>query len=186
VPTYDYLKNWVKPNHCISAAWDDWYSAGVGKSRDSDTLERANFDAMLAKLAALPEVEVKVPSNRYDDSLIEGTGLVVVRENHWAVGWIEWIAIHETNTAALEVANAVKAAMEDYPVIDESLWSDYEDNDCCLTWQNCYDERERVKYLRDHVSPEWRKGKYRELRAAVKGSWYDAANLLPYPSDLIA
>ncbi len=186
---YENISKWTRPDSYMGATWKDWYSAGVGQSRDSDALERANFAAMLKALERLPEVEVMVPSNRYDDSMIEGTGLVVVRESHWAVGWLEWIAIHESNVAALELADKIMAKVTDYPVIDEELWSEYEDEDYRQTWENCYSESERAEYLRKHVSrvyPFPGETAYRMLRRAVKGDWSYAANLLPCPSDLIA
>lgn len=181
---YEHISKWTRPQCYMGATWDNWYSAGVGQSRDSNALERANFAAMLKQLKALPEVEVMVPSNRYDDSMIEGTGLVVVRESHWAVGWIEWIAIHESNTAALELADKIMAKLTDYPVIDEELWSEYENEDCRQTWETCFDAKERLDYFRRHSHTS--NGLMSMLKAIRRGDWYEAANMLHCPSDLIA
>ena len=71
-----------------SAEWHSYYSAGVGQSRDSDCLEQSNFAAMLASLGG------------------ESETVLVVRESHWAVGWVEWIAIHEADEKALAIADA--------------------------------------------------------------------------------
>lgn len=181
MPSNEYanLNRWTMPRDYFGAQWPDYYSAGVGKSRDSGALERANFQAMFKQLEPLDTGETP-----------DGDVTVrVVRENHWAVGWVEWIAIHESNTAALSTADAIMGKLADYPVIDDELFSSIEDEDCRETWQNCYDAKERAQYLRAHVRsvyPDRCKSAYSRLRAAVKGDWYAAANLLPCPSDLIS
>lgn len=172
------LKRWTTPSNYFGASWPEYFSAGVGQSRDSSAIERANFSAMLKALGG---------ETGEDDNGI--SGVVVVRESHWAVGWVEWIAIHESNSTALEIASEIQANLENYPIIDESLFSEYEDEECRETWQNCYDAQERAEYLRRHIGkvyPMSGETAYTMLRAAVKGSWYHAANLLPCPSDLIA
>ena len=35
----------------------------------------------------------------------ESETVIVVRESHWAVGWVEWIKIHELDTTALAIAD---------------------------------------------------------------------------------
>lgn len=168
---YDHITKWTHPQCYAGATWEDYYSAGVGQSRDSDALERANFQAMRALLKACPEVEVG------DECSVQ-----VVRESHWAVGWVEWIAIHESDAVALAVADKAKGKLEDYPVLNEELWSQFEDEECCAMWEGM-DASERIQYFRkrSHTVSDWR-----SLMAAMRGSWYDAANMLHCPSDLIA
>lgn len=168
---YKNIKRWRRPSNYAGAEWYDYYSAGVGQSRDSDALERANFDAMLAGLGG------------------ETDTVIVVRESHWAVGWVEWLAIHETDEEGLATADRIQKRLQDYPVIDEDLWSHYENEECREVWESCYSPRERAEYLRQHIDavyPYPEPTVYRMLRAAVKGSWYHAAQMLPSPSDLIA
>lgn len=173
---YPHLERWTLPAYYIGAHWDGWYGAGVGQSRDSDALERANFDAMRKALEALPEVEVAEDGGM--------ASVQIVRESHWACGWVEWIAIHETNVRALELAESIMARLEDYPVIDEDLWSQYEDEDCRATWENCYDAKERLAYFRRHGHTS--NGLASMLKAIRRGDWYEAANMLHCPSDLIS
>ena len=47
--------------------------------------------------------------------------MIVVQESHWAVGWVERIAIHESDAAT---ADWPKAKLADYPVLDEMDWSE--------------------------------------------------------------
>ena len=82
--TENTLTRWTRPQCYVGATWEDYFQSGVGQSRDSDALERANFDAMKAALAAIP-----TPADWPHDF----APWQVVSENHWAVGWVEWIAI---------------------------------------------------------------------------------------------
>lgn len=95
------LKRWTMPDHYAGAVWPGYFSSGVGLSRDSDALERSNFECMLKALGG------------------ESETVIVVREGHWAVGWVEWIAIHQDDGKALAIADDIKRGLEDYPVIDE-------------------------------------------------------------------
>lgn len=42
-----------------------------------------------------------------------------VSENHWACGWVEWIAIHPSNTRAVECAKQICRALDNYPILNE-------------------------------------------------------------------
>lgn len=170
---YKHIKRWTMPKYYAGKIWPDYYSSGVGQSRDSSALDRANFDAMWKRISALPEMDGDGESSRR-----------IVREGHWAVGWVEWIAIHESDTAALDLADSIMGKMEDYPVIDEELWSEYENEECRETWENCYDPTERVDYFRRH---SYTCTAMADLFAAIRGGdWGAAASMLHCPSDLIA
>lgn len=133
--TPKYLKRWQKPDHYAGASWPDYYSSGVGRSRDSDDLEESNFHVMLKDLGGEDDPNV-----------------IVVRESHWAVGWVEWIAIREDNDKALAIADRNVERMESYPVLDENDWSEREQESAELVWADCYGYRERCKYIREHRS----------------------------------
>jgi len=128
----DYLKRWSLPRFYFGAEWPDYFSAGVGQSRDSDALERSNFRRMLELLNGETET------------------VIVVRESHWAVGWIEWIAIHQSDSKALEIADDIKRQLEDYPVVDETDWSELEQQDADDLWRDCYTPENRIAYIRKH------------------------------------
>ena len=157
------LERWKMPRDYFGAEWPEYYSSGVGRSRDSDCLEESNFTSMLAELGG------------------ESDTVQVVRESHWAVGWVEWIAIHESDEKSLRAADAMQERLEDYPILDEDDFSSREWEECERVWSDVYSERERVRYLREERCTE----DFRALRAAVGGDWGAAANLLPSPSDLI-
>lgn len=180
--TPDNLNRWTRPDSYIGNTWYDYFGSVCGRSRDSDALERSNFQAMLKALGFdgedTPDDCPTIPGS--DD---EPTRLIV-RENHWAVGWVEWIAIHESDEAGLKIADAIIEAKNDYPIIDEELFSEIEDEDCNETWVNCFDPKERFTYLREHgvtIDSDNRP----DVAKAVAGEWGYAANLLPNPSDLL-
>ncbi|MEQ9416641.1 MAG: hypothetical protein RJQ08_03760 [Salinisphaeraceae bacterium] len=126
------LARWTRPDHYAGAEWPEYFSSGVGRSRDSDALERSNFDCMLRELGG------------------ESETVRVIHEGHWAVGWIEWIAIHESDAKSLEVADSIRAALDDYPVVDESHFSETEMEEANEVWAQCYCPGERIDYMRRH------------------------------------
>lgn len=155
------LKRWEHPADYFGAVWPDYYSAGVGQSRDSDVLERANFVAMLKALGG------------------ESDTVIVVRELHWAVGWVEWIAIHADDDKALTLADEIKGDLDDYPIVDESLFSEMEMEEANEVWANCYDAADRIRYIREHRS-QFKFCDYADLLGCVRGKYFAG-----YASELI-
>ena len=155
------LKLWTMPENYFGEVWPATYSAGVGQSRDSSALERSNFAAMLKAIGG------------------ESETVTVVRESHWAVGWVEWIAIHQDDSAALKTADDIQKRLEDYPVIDESDWSEREDEDAQEIWTNCYNDSERLAYIRKHRS-QFEFSDYADLIGCVRGRYFAG-----YVSELI-
>lgn len=150
------------PSHYAGAVWPEYFSSGCGQSRDSDALERSNFFCMLKVLGG------------------ETDSVIVIRESHWLVGWVEWIAIHQDDEKALEIADRTQADLADYPVISEDHWSTLEQEDADLTWTNCYSPRERIEYIRKHRSQfEFRD--LPDLIGCVRGKYFAG-----YANELLA
>ena len=146
-----------------------WLVLPVIQTRDSGVLERSNFQAALALLGGGSE------------------SVEVHRFGHWGPGWYEIIIVAPS---LIDKAQEIEDRLNDYPILDEDLHSRLEDEECEQVWSNSYDEAKRVEYLREHVSlpckyPPYGMTAYQAFRAAVKGDWAIAANLLPCPSDLI-
>jgi len=163
--TPKHLKRWTMPDSYFGETWPNCYSAGVGQSRDSDCLEQSNFATMLALLGGESEI------------------VTVVRESHWAVGWIEWIAIEDDGTpescAALKEADEAMEALQNYPVLDEEDWSMREHEEAQSVWQNCYNDAERLAYIREHREQfEFRD--YADVIGCVRGRYFAG-----YASELI-
>jgi len=152
-----HLKRWTMPQHYFGASWPNHYSAGVGQSRDSDCLEASNFVTMLRLLGGESDV------------------VTVVRESHWLVGWVEWIAIEADGTPeadkALQIADEAKGRLEDYPVLDESDWSEREQEAANEVWTNCYDDKQRLDYIRRNRS-QFEFHDYGDLIGCVRGRYF--------------
>lgn len=156
-----HLERWTKPDHYAGAAWPEYYSAGVGQSRDSDCLEESNFACMLKALGG------------------ETDTVIVVRESHWAVGWVEWIAIHQSDTRALQEADRLKACLADYPILNEEDFSEREMEAANVVWRDCYSAKERIKYIREHRS-QFDFHDWQDMRAVAAGQYFSG-----YASELI-
>lgn len=159
--TPKHLKRWTRPECYFGASWPEYYSAGVGRHRDSDTLERSNFAVMLDELGG------------------ESETVRVVRERHWAVGWIEWIAIHEDDSKALAIADNLAADLEVYPVLDEDHLSKMETEEADRVWKECFSPRERIQYIRENRN-QFYFHDFRDMLAVVRGEYFNG-----YASELL-
>ena len=87
-----------------------YFVAPVSITRDSQTLERSNWEVVTDELCELSE---------HDE-----TGSVSM--GHWACGWYEIFLIHESDAPALQAADRWACALADYPVADEEHHSQLE------------------------------------------------------------
>lgn len=118
------LKRWTRPDSYWGEEWPEYF-VFLGQHRDSDALSRSNFECGLRELGG------------------ESETVIVVRERHWAVGWVEWIAIHESDEDALQNADEMACSIESYPVLDESHFSELEWAEAESFWESL-SIRERV------------------------------------------
>lgn len=100
----------------------EWYVV-IAKSRDARLLEESNFRSTLKALGG------------------ESTYVVIERFHHWAVGWIDYILVKPTSKATVKRARELLEKLEQYPVVDESDYSELESE---ATWNNL---REALGYL---------------------------------------
>jgi hypothetical protein len=138
VETYEpkYLEKWTRPDSYAGATWYDYFTF-LGRHRDSDLLTESNFDAALKALGG------------------ESETVVVNRCSHWAVGWVESIMIHESDSKALAIADELAAALSDYPVLDEDDFSNREFEAVLAFWDGW---RGSPDYShRIHVIKDWNK-----------------------------
>jgi hypothetical protein len=128
---YPHLTRYTRPKDFADFADIDrnqYYVIG-GQHRDSDTLTRANHTAILKALGG------------------ESETVLVLRDSHWAVGWVEAIYIHESDHAALTIADQIAENLEDYPVVDETAWSDLEYETAVDCWEHM-SVRERMDWCK--------------------------------------
>lgn len=98
-----------------------FYVAPVSVTRDSLLLERVNWQVVTADLEKV---------SQHDD-----TGIVSM--GHWACGWYEIFLIHADDVAALQAADEWACSLADYPVADESAWSEAEWEAVAEYWERC-------------------------------------------------
>jgi hypothetical protein len=118
--TYPHLTRYTRPSSF--ADWADfnrteYYTLG-GQHRDSDTLTRSNHRSILKALGG------------------ESATVRVIRDSHWAVGWVEAIYIHQSDTKSLAIAEEITDGLDGYPVVDESDWSELELETAEQYWQS--------------------------------------------------
>lgn len=147
------IGEWTTPDSWAGKPWHGWY-VGIARTRDSSLLENSNFEVFLKRLRELPEVLVDDNVNASMSYRTEGEdwsevdSIQVVCESHWACGWIEWVAIHPKNEEALKLADEMMCALYDYPVLDESDWSERE-YEAVMEWWDEASIQERVELCKE-------------------------------------
>lgn len=131
------MEPYRRPECYIGPDWYGWYAA-FGRSRDSDVLEESNFHVALKALGG------------------ESGTVVVVRDFHWAVGWVEAIRIHASDAEALREADELREKREDYCILDEDDFSEREWESANEVWAGCFNVKERLEMIQEHnkVWPE--------------------------------
>lgn len=168
------LDKWTRPKSYFGATWEGYYVAPVSRHRDSDCLTESNWAMQWAILEPLGAF------NPGDDDGEEGKSPCVVSENHWACGWVEWVAIHESNADALRAADKLADDLERYPVLNEEDFSSRETKEAEEVWRNCYNDRERLEWLRENrrnIEPH----SFSDLLGCARGKFFigNASELLP-------
>lgn len=110
--------------------------------RDSDCLSESNFETFRKALEELPAVKEWTQS---DECPVQ-----IERFHHWAVGWIDYLVIDPACSDAVKLALEFAARLEDYPVLDETDFSDREYELAQECW-NDYGRSEYVKALRKEL-----------------------------------
>ncbi len=172
-----FMKLWTHPDNYLGETWYDYYVA-YGHSRDSDLLTESNWDCFVTELKAIPE------SVNWERGESQWT---IVRNSHWAVGWVEFIAIHKEAEAHIAKADELLGRIEDYPVLDEEDWSQRKSE------AQSESAREAVKYWagkqdRDYSMLELNRIEYEVVNNCEGGEdWYpsdqeiqDAVNKVDY------
>jgi hypothetical protein len=139
--------------------YKDWYGV-IGQSRDSRPLERSNFRVALNMLGG------------------EGDNVRIERYGHWAVGWIEEVYVRP-GTQEYTIAEGIKNSLADYPVLSDNDFSAEESEEANDVWAHCYNEQERIEYIRkNHSQFDFRD--FADLRATVRGEYFTG-----YASELL-
>lgn len=157
------LRRWTLPQCYSGAQWEGYYAAPVGQSRESDALERSNWRQQWKALQPF--------AADFVDADGDGVSPCIVRESHWAVGWVEWVAIHETNEAALRAADELAGRLENYPILSEDDFSAEEQEEAETVWRDCYSAKERIAWIRRHRS-QFEPQSFADLLGCARGRYF--------------
>ena len=119
------MDKWNKADNYIGQDYPGFFVL-LSQSRDSDALDQSNFATALEQLGG------------------ESDTVIVIRSNHWAVGWIECIAIHESDKRSTDVGENIQWRLKDYPILDEEDYYGRENEYVTDTWLNSYSLGDRI------------------------------------------
>jgi hypothetical protein len=132
-PTYQKTKImelYQRPECYIGPEWNGWYIF-LSQNRDSDFVDRSNFEVAWEQLNELNIVHDECTN--YDIDCHFKDTVYTVRDRHWLCGWLEWIAIHQSNIQAYQLALDMESQLSRYPVLNEDHLSN-------LEWEEGVDE----------------------------------------------
>jgi hypothetical protein len=74
-------------------------------------------------------------------------------------------------TKAFGTLHLLALNLQNYPVLDENRFAEIEQEDADLTWKNCYSNKNRLEYIRQHRDDfEFRS--FVDLLACVRGKYF--------------
>lgn len=158
--TYENIKRWTLPDSYAGPEYPDYYLF-LGQHRDSSCLDRSNFRSGLKIIGGETET------------------VRVICDGHWAVGWIEYILIHESDADALAMADEILGAIEEYPVVVESDFCELEREEADDIWRYCYTPAERIEYIRKNRD-QFEFHDYADMIGCIRGHYF-----VGYASELI-
>lgn len=132
------LRPWTLPQNYAGATWEGWLVAPVTRHRDSELLEESNWAHQLKILEAIGEPE----GWTLDDPPFQ-----VVTENHWAAGWVEWVAVRPEAKEHVAALEKLAKRLDQYPILDEMDLSMREVETANETWAN-FSVRDRVEIIK--------------------------------------
>ena len=110
------MEKWTSASNYMGEEYPEYYVL-LGQHRDSHLVDQSNFSCALDRLGG------------------ESETVIVVRSGHWAVGWVESLLIHESDSEAIAEGEKIQAEIADYPVLDDSDYSDREYRRVMDYWQ---------------------------------------------------
>lgn len=113
-----------------------WLLAPVSQTRDSNELDQSNFAEALKMLGG------------------ESETVEVHRFGHWGPGWFEIILIDPSDAERVRVAEEIAEALENYPVLNETDYSEREWESFLQGWED-YGRQDFIRKLeKDFDLPE--------------------------------
>lgn len=139
VPSH--LRRWRDPNEArtglVRYAGEDLSDEYVflTKTRDISLLDESNWEAAVARLQGVE-------------------GWTIRHFTHWGHGWFDQIFIKAGAEEALRLCDGMAAKLADYPVLDESDYSQRQWDQAAELWDECCSLRERVRLIQKYGAGE--------------------------------
>ena len=130
------------------------------RNRDSDCLTESNWECALEQLGG------------------ESETVEIHRFGHWACGWWEALCV-KAGSEAEKIGAEIESLLSDYPVLNDEHFSEKEQDEANRIWQSCYDEKERIEYIRENRS-QFEFWSFSDLLQCVRGNFFSG-----YASDFI-
>jgi hypothetical protein len=124
----DYAPTGFDPRGLALPDRQEWLVLPVMRSRNSNVLDRVNFDVTLESLGGKSDT------------------LEIHRFGHWACGWFELLLIHPDRETECD---DIEGALADYPVLDDERYSDACYSETCNAWERMNID-DRIKILASH------------------------------------
>jgi len=108
---------WTRPRNYVGPDHDGFVVAT--RNRDSDAIERSNFETMRRDLAPWPGA------------------WTIVRDSNWAVGWTESILLYQDAPRRAKIEAATNLMhLREHPVLDETNLSELESEELQDAWDD--------------------------------------------------
>ena len=98
------LEKWERASNYLGTNYSEYYLV-CGHHRDSDYAQQSNFIVATQRLGGESEPDV-----------------IIARFNHWAVGWVENLMVHEKAEEKVMVATDIVNDIEKCGVLDDDHW----------------------------------------------------------------
>lgn len=134
-------------------------------NRESDCLDRSNEAVILKALR---------PWTGWHK---DGDHVDILSHGHWAVGHVNGFLIRVYGTDGTTITPAFLAyaelatAIDEYQILDEADFSEKEQEDADLTWKNCFNEKERLAYIRKHRG-QFEFHTFADLLGCIRGNYF--------------
>ena len=122
------------------------------RNRDSETLTQSNWICALEELGG------------------EGDNVEIHRFGHWACGWWEALCVLKGSDKE-RIGSIMVESLESYPVLNEEHFSEMETEEANRTWKDCYDDAERLAYLRENRGEIDMRDSFACLLACARGEF---------------
>jgi len=138
----------------------DWLVV-LGRNRDSGCLTNSNWEVALERLGG------------------ESDNVQIFNFGHWACGWIEYLCVKE-GTEAEKMGYVIEAKLDNYPILDEMVFGEMEQAEASYIWNDCYNVKERINYIREHRN-QFEFHDFADLLGCVRGKYFAG-----YANELLA